>query len=111
MDLLETAGQNVTPVFITIDPERDTPEVLAEFAEVMHPRLITLTGSDAQIKTASKAFRTYYKAHDQSDPYYLVDHSTMSYLLLPEHGFVEFFRRDLPAEQVAEKISCFLNAA
>jgi len=41
----------------------------------------------------------------------LVDHSTMSYLLLPEHGFVEFFRRDLPAEQVAEKISCFLNAA
>ena len=111
VDLLETAGQNVTPVFITIDPERDTPQVLAEFAEVMHPRLIALTGSDAQIKTASKAFRTYYKAHDQNDPYYLVDHSTMSYLLLPEHGFVEFFRRDLPAEQVAEKISCFLNAA
>ena len=111
VDLLETAGQNVTPVFITIDPERDTPQVLAEFAEVMHPRLIALTGSDAQIKTASKAFRTYYKAHEQNDPYYLVDHSTMSYLLLPEHGFVEFFRRDLPAEQVAEKISCFLNAA
>ena len=111
VDLLADKGLDVTPVFISIDPDRDTPEVVADFASAIHPNMIGLTGSAEQVKVASTAYRTYYKKNDSGDDYYLVDHSTMSYLVLPEHGFVEFFRRDLPAEQVAEKISCFLNAA
>jgi len=111
VEVMEERGQSVTPVFITIDPARDTPQVVAEFAEVMHPKMIGLTGSDAQIKAASQAYRTYYNAHDPVDGEYLVDHSTFSYLVMPEVGFVEFFRREVPPEQLAEKIGCFVDAA
>ncbi|MCL4104996.1 UNVERIFIED_CONTAM: hypothetical protein GTU68_018703 [Idotea baltica] len=109
--LLDEQGVEVTPIFITIDPERDTPEVVGEFADNFHDRMIGLTGSDAQVAAASKAYRTYYKKQEGDDPdYYLVDHSTMSYLVFPETGFIEFFRRDAAPEKVAEQVACFVNA-
>lgn len=111
VDLLMENGLEVAPVFISIDPARDTPEALADYAANMHDRLIALTGSDEQVKAASQAYRTYFKVQPAEDEYYLVDHSTFSYLVFPEHGFVEFFRRDLTAEQMAEKIACFVEAA
>jgi protein SCO1/2 len=110
-DMLDAQGQEITPVFITIDPARDTPEVVGEFASYMHERMIGLTGSPEQVKAASQAYRTYYKAQPADDEFYLVDHSTFSYLVLPEHGFVEFFRRDIPSEKMAETISCFIDNA
>lgn len=109
IEILEERGQSVTPVFITIDPARDTPEVVGEFAEVMHPRMVGLTGTPEQIKAASQAYRTYYKAHPAVDDEYLVDHSTFSYLVMPEEGFVEFFRRELPPEDLAGQIGCFVD--
>jgi protein SCO1/2 len=110
IEILEERGQRVTPVFITVDPARDTPQVVGEFAEVMHPRMIGLTGSPEQVKAASQAYRTYYKAHTPVDGEYLVDHSTFSYLVMPEAGFVEFFRRELPPEDLADQIGCFVDA-
>ncbi|KEJ90624.1 SCO family protein [Sulfitobacter donghicola] len=109
IEILEERGQMVTPVFITIDPARDDPESVGDFAEAMHPRMIGLTGSDEQVAAASKAYRTYYKAHPPEDGEYIVDHSTFSYLVTPEHGFVEFFRRELTPEQLADKIGCFVD--
>ena len=109
IDVLAERGQSVTPVFISIDPERDTPEVVGDFAFNLHERMIGLTGSIDQIKAASRAYKTYFKAQPAEDEYYLVDHSTFSYLVLPEQGFVEFFRRDETAEQMADKIGCFLE--
>ena len=109
VDLLADKGMDVTPVFISIDPDRDTPEVVADFASAIHPNMIGLTGSAEQVKVASTAYRTYYKKNDSGDDYYLVDHSTMSYLVLPEHGFVEFFRRDASPEQVAKTTACFIE--
>ena len=109
VDILEEQGISVTPVFISIDPERDTPQVVGEDAENMHERMIGLTGSPEQVKAASQAYRTYYRAQESDDEYYLVDHSTFSYLMLPEHGFVEFFRREVSAEDMAEKVACFVN--
>lgn len=109
IEILEERGQSVTPVFITIDPARDTPEVVRDFAQAMHPRMIGLTGSDEQVATASKAYRTYYSAHPPVDGEYLVDHSTFSYLVTPEDGFIEFFRRELTPEQLADKIGCFVE--
>lgn len=111
VEILEERGQSVTPVFISIDPERDTPEIVGEFAEVMHPRMIGLTGSPEQVKAASTAFRTYYKAHPKVDDEYLVDHSTFSYLVMPEQGFVEYFRRETTPDQMADKIGCFVDNA
>lgn len=109
IEILEQNGKSVTPVFITIDPARDTPEVVRDFAEAMHPRMIGLTGTSEQVAQASKAYRTYYKAHPPVDGEYLVDHSTFSYLVTPEQGFVEFFRRELTPEQLADKIGCFVD--
>lgn len=109
IDLLEVDGNMVTPVFISIDPARDTPEVVGDFAYNLHERMIGLTGSPEQVRAASRAYKTYYKAHPAEDDFYLVDHTTMSYLVLPEHGFVEVFRRDVSPEDMAEKITCFLE--
>ena len=111
VDVLEEMGLDVTPVFISVDPDRDTPEAVGDFAANLHERMIGLTGSEEQIKAASQAYRTYYKRQPGDDEYYLVDHSTFTYLVLPEEGFVEFFRRDLLPEDVAERTACFLEAS
>ena len=110
-DFLAEGGQSMTPLFISIDPNRDTPEVVGDFAFNMHEKMIGLTGSPEQVKAASQAYRTYYKAHPADDEYYLVDHSTFSYLVLPEHGFVEFFRREVKAEDMAKTVGCFIDNA
>lgn len=109
--ILQERGYDVQPVFITIDPARDTPEVLADFTNYLHPDMIGLTGSEEQIKAASTAYRTYYRKQDGDPEYYLMDHSTFSYLTLPEHGFVEFFRREVSAEKLADDVSCFIDAS
>ena len=111
VEILEERGEIVKPVFISIDPKRDTPEVVDDFTANIHPRMLGLTGSAEQVKAASKAYRTFYQAQSSDDEYYLVDHSTMSYLVLPETGFAEFFRRDIAPEQMADRIQCFLDAS
>ena len=108
--LLDAGGYDVNPVFISVDSKRDTPEVMAEFTDYMHPKMIGLTGSPEQVKAASTAYRTYYKIRDPEEEYYLIDHSTFTYLVLPEDGFVEFFQRELTPEQLAERVGCFLDA-
>ncbi|GAA3858683.1 SCO family protein [Celeribacter arenosi] len=110
--LLEERGYDVQTAFISIDPNRDTVEVVAEFTDLFHDNMIGFTGSPEQISTASKAFKTYFKAHTDEDPeYYLVDHSTFSYLVMPDTGFAEFFRREDSPETMAERTACFIDAA
>ena len=113
VEILEERGRMVKPVFISVDPERDTPEILSDFTENLHPRMVGLTGSPEQVKAASQAYRTYYKKNEPeegNEDYYLVDHSTFSYLVFPDEGFVEFFKRDLSPGQLADKVECFLEA-
>lgn len=114
VDILEQEfGIMATPVFISVDPERDTPEVVGRFADNFHDRMIGLTGSAEQVAAASAAYRTYYRKQESEadDPYYLVDHSTFSYIVLPGVGFVDFVRRDDTPEDVAARVACFVNAA
>ncbi|MDJ0825187.1 MAG: SCO family protein [Rhodobacter sp.] len=112
IDALTERGYDVQPVFISIDPERDTPEVVGEFAGYMHEKMIGLTGSIEQVTAASKAYKTYFRKQDSDDPdYYLVDHSTFTYLVLPQTGFVEFFKRGDTVEDIAERTACFVDAA
>jgi protein SCO1/2 len=110
IDILDEQGVDVTPVFISIDPERDTPTAVGDFAANMHPKMIGLTGSAEQVKAASQAYKTYYRKQEGDEDYYLVDHSTFSYLMMPETGFAEFYRRDVSPEEMAESIACFVNA-
>lgn len=110
--MLEEEGIMVQPVMITVDPERDTPEVMDDFTANVHPRMLGLTGSPEQTDAAARAYRVYYRINrDGDDPYYLVDHSAFAYLVLPEHGFVEFFNRDVSPAQMAETTACFIEAA
>jgi protein SCO1/2 len=111
VDILERRGIIATPVFISVDPARDTPEVLAEFTQMLHPRMLGLTGSAAQVQAASKAYKTYFRINDPQDDYYLVDHSTFTYLVLPDVGFVDFFRQEVTPEQMADRVACFVKAA
>lgn len=109
--VLEERGYDVTPVFISIDPKRDTPELMKEFVSYMHPRMIGLTGTPEQSLAASKAYRTYFNVRESDDPdYYLIDHSTFTYLVFPEDGFVEFFKRELTPEQMADQVACYIDS-
>ncbi len=108
IDLLDAQGLDVTPVFVSIDPARDTPESLADFVTYTHDKMIGLTGTEEQVKAASKAYKTFYrKASD--DEHYLMDHSTFTYLVFPNHGFVEFFTRDQSAGNMAESVACYIR--
>lgn len=114
VEILEAEhGIVATPVFISIDPDRDTPEVVGEFARNFHDRMIGLTGTPEQVAAASAAFRTYYRKQEAEgdDPFYLVDHSTFSYIVLPGIGFVDFIRREDSPEDVAARVACFVEAA
>jgi protein SCO1/2 len=108
VDLLAAKGYEVTPVFISIDPGRDTPEVVGNFADFMHPQMIGLTGSPEQVKAASQAYKTYFRKNGEGEDY-LMDHSTFTYLVLPETGFAEFFRRDDTPEAMADRVACFID--
>jgi protein SCO1/2 len=113
VDILSESGIAATPVFISIDPERDTPDVVGRFADNFHDKMIGLTGSPEQVSAASRAYRTFYRKVEEEgdDEFYLMDHSTFSYLVLPEHGFVDFIRREDSPESVADRLACFVEAA
>jgi protein SCO1 len=105
VDILAEQGINMTPVFITIDPARDTPRVLSDYVDIMHPKMIALTGTDAQIADVADTYKTYYrKAGDGEN--YLMDHMRFSYFMSPD-GFLDFIRSDLSPEEVAQKAACF----
>ncbi|KQS03222.1 electron transporter [Sphingomonas sp. Leaf357] len=75
----------VVPVFVSVDPARDTPAVLKQFVGNFHPRLVGLTGSDQAIAAIAKAYAVYYKKGDVSpDGGYMMDHSRVAYLMSPE---------------------------
>lgn len=113
MRILDSKGYDVQAAFISIDPERDTPEHLADFTSYMHDNMLGLTGTPEQVKAASQAYKTYYRKQEPEEgqeEYYLVDHSTFTYLMFPESGFADFFKRDETAESMAQRVGCFIDA-
>ena len=111
VDLLGEKDLSVKPVFISVDHGRDTAETMDDFTANLHPEMLGLTGTEDQIRKAAQAYRAYYDIRDPEDEYYLVDHSTISYLMTPEEGFVAAFERAISGEQLAEQIACYLEAA
>ncbi|MHA6265502.1 SCO family protein [Aliiroseovarius sp. CAU 1755] len=112
--LLQERGYDAQAVFISVDPERDTPEQLADFTSYMHDDMIGLTGTPEQVKAASQAYKTYYRKQEPEEgqeEYYLMDHSTFTYLVLPQTGFLEFFKRDETPEGMADRVGCFIDAS
>ena len=109
IDLLAAAGHDVRPVFISIDPERDTPDVMADYQFNLHSKLVALTGSAEQIKAAADAYRVYYARGTDDDEFYLMDHTTFTYLMMPGNELAAFFRRDDSAEAIAEATACLIE--
>ena len=103
VDLLDGRGIDVTPVFITIDPERDTLEAMRYFADAMHPKLIGLTGTAAEIKAAADAYKVFYARAEAPDSAadYLMNHTTYTYFMLPD-GLGALFRKASPEEMADE---------
>lgn len=84
-------AEKVVPMFVTVDPARDTPKVVKEFVSAFHPRFVGLTGSEAQVEAAKTTFRIYAQKRPGGTPQdYLVDHSAMIYLMDPNGRPVEF---------------------
>lgn len=110
VDLLAEKRIDVKPVFITVDPARDTPEELAPYAEAMHPQMIALTGSDADIRAAADAYKVFYSRQDMpgSAAEYLMNHSAYTYLMLPGDELAAVFRRNFSAAQIAEDVAAVL---
>ena len=112
IDLLAAAGHDVGMALVTVDPERDDPARLRDFTDYLHPDAMGYTGTMEQIKAATQAYKAYFKKEDDPDPdFYLVDHSTFTYLMFPETGFAEFFKRDVSPAEMAERVGCFVEAA
>jgi protein SCO1/2 len=108
MDLLGERSEHVAPLFITVDPARDTVPVMAEFVAAFHPRLIGLTGTEAQVAEAARNFRVYYeRAEDAAAPDgYLMAHSGYVCVMRPDGRFDAVFREgDQPPEDLAEQIA------
>jgi len=110
LDLLQKRGIDAQAAFISIDPGRDTVERVREFTNFFHPDMIGLTGSAEQVAAASRAYKTYYAKKDTGDEFYLMDHSTFTYLTLPKSGVVTYFRHGDSAKEIADQAACYIAA-
>jgi cytochrome oxidase Cu insertion factor (SCO1/SenC/PrrC family) len=105
VDQLGEAGEMVQPVFITVDPERDTPEHLKRYMALFHPRFVGLTGDAMAIGAAARAYRVYCKKIEWSDRSdYTVDHSAFIYLMGRDGEYLGFFPPGASAERLVETI-------
>lgn len=110
LDLLGERAHAIVPALITIDPARDTPEKLKEYVRAFGPGLVGLTGTPEQIAAVAKAYRIYYAKVDPAktggdERLYMMDHSSLTYLIGPDGRFLQFFRHDLPPEEMANRLS------
>lgn len=109
---LGTQAEQVQPLFITIDPARDTVARLKGYVGHFDPRLIGLTGSEAQVRAVAKAYRVHRSKlvlADAGPEDYLVNHSSITFLMAPDGAFVTLFPHDTQAEAMAAAIAKYLN--
>jgi protein SCO1 len=112
LDRLREAGDAVQPLFVTLDPERDTPQQLADYVPMFHPRLIGLSGHESAIRQAARAYKVYYAkvpTADGSD--YTIDHSGFIYLMDRAGQYVGFFPPGTPPDRIADVIRPLVEGA
>ena len=106
LQIVGPMGDDVLPLFITIDPERDTKEVLAEYIGHFHPRMVALTGTPEQIKAAEQAYRVFAeKAPGSADKAsYSMDHTGYVYLMDRNGHYVAHFQKDATPKNIADRL-------
>jgi protein SCO1/2 len=121
MEVLGEAGEAVQPIFISVDPERDTPEVLAGYVDIFHPRLVGLTGTPEQIAAAAKVFHAAYmkvplpsaegEAGGEDSDDYGMAHSVTTYLVGPDGRMLATYPRGIRSQDMGADIRGFLGVA
>ena len=104
LDALGAKAKDFQPVFITVDPARDKPQVMRDYMKSFDPRIVALTGDPDNIETAAKAFHVYYRPRSLGNGQYTVDHSSYIYVMNPEGRFVELLTGDLPGHPLADDL-------
>ena len=103
-------GAKVQPLFITVDPARDTPAVLAQFTSNFHPRLIGLTGSADAIAAVAKSYGVFFKAEPSADPKaYLVSHTRQAYLMGPKGEPIMLLSQDGKPQAIADELAIWVR--
>ena len=104
LDELGPLAGRLQPIFITVDPQRDTAAVMAEYVKAFHPRLVGLTGSAAQIAAAAKEFHVFYQVRQLGNEDYAIDHSSYIYVIDPDGQVAELITGNLPGHPVATEL-------
>jgi protein SCO1 len=112
MDLLTDLDVDIQPLFVSVDPKRDTPEVLREYVSNFHPKIIGLTGTPELIKRTADLFKVKYsivKSDDPKDDFYTIDHSAGVYFMSPNGYFITKFPHGFSGESIARSIRKILK--
>ena len=112
LDELGPLAARVQPLFISVDPKRDTPEALAAYVEAFHPGILGLTGTPAQIAEVAKAYHAFYARAEEGgdEDSYLVDHSAYIYLMGPDGAYRSMFSHGTAPQDLADSIRSYLDA-
>lgn len=107
LDKVGAKADQITPIFITVDAERDTPAQLAQYVSSFHPRLVGLTGSQEQVTAATKAYRVVAKKVEdpKSTAGYTFDHTSLIYLMDRDGGYIAHFTHATPVDRIAERLA------
>ncbi len=105
---LGASADKIQPIFITVDPERDTVEAMSQYVANFDPRIVALTGTPEQVAQAAKAYRVYYKKVPQGDDY-TMDHTGILYLMDPQGRFMTHFTPNTPPADMAARIRKLLG--
>jgi cytochrome oxidase Cu insertion factor (SCO1/SenC/PrrC family) len=109
LDLLGPRAGDVQPIFVSVDPERDTPAVLADYVAAFHPRLVGLTGTPEQIRAVTRDYRVYVSKVDTGDDDYPVDHSAYLYLIGPDGKVLTYLKHDASPQTIADTIGRLMD--
>lgn len=111
LDLLGPLAEPIQPLFVSVDPARDTPAVLAEYVRQFHPRIVGLTGGLDDIAQMARSYRAFFAKSEatKDSPDYLIDHSALAYLMGPDGKFVTTFAYNTTAEKMAAGLRKFLG--
>ena len=106
IDLLDAEGIELDPIFVTVDPKRDTPEVLHDYVKAFHTRFEGLTGKQDRIRQLASAFLAYYEINSETDDdeYYLIDHTSYVYLVDKNGALLGYYLESNPSEELAPLI-------
>ncbi len=110
LDKVGPKSANVTPIFISVDPERDTPEKLASYVKNFSDRIVGLTGTPQEIAAVAKAYRVFYekKPNERAPADYGMNHTSIIYLMDPDGAYVTHFTPMSSIEQIVEKLDTVL---